>query len=91
MLEAGAACKSCLFWREVHPSSALSPGHPNYEQALDNLDAHEKEREGHPVEDIRLGSCRRFPPVIHATSSIGRFPLTWASDCCGEWWIEGRD
>ncbi|MGQ9370310.1 hypothetical protein [Azospirillum sp. A39] len=31
------------------------------------------------------GTCRRFPPVVTSRSPDGRFPVTLASDWCGEW------
>ncbi len=31
------------------------------------------------------GNCRRFPPMLTARHPYGAFPVTLATDWCGEW------
>lgn len=31
------------------------------------------------------GVCRRYPPTVTPRHNDGRFPVTLASDWCGEW------
>ena len=75
------ACSCCRHWQHKPTADVGVINRPVngllYDQA------------GLPIQDKRVGLCRRFPPPDDARGSTtdmpGLWPVTWAADWCGEW------